>query len=144
MFWTPKEAASAWHCTASTARRLMKKHPEAREAGAPRPKVQMGNPFFATSDYQKQLAARRWEGHVSKASARLIVRGLIEIEVERAAIKAREMLDDSVNPDEENEWEPYEEDDDQGEPAEPFYTEQSLRDKMARKAARQPRQEQTE
>lgn len=144
MHWTPKEAAAAWNCNVSTARRLMKRNPEAREAGAPKPETRRGNPLFATSEYQKKLAARRWEGHVSKAHARLIVRGLIEIEVEREAAQAAKILGDSVNPDEENEWEPYEEDDDQGEPAEPFYAEQSLRDKMARKAARQPRQEQTE
>lgn len=144
MHWTPKEAAAAWNCDVSTARRLMKRNPEAREAGAARPTTRRGNPFFGTSDYQRKLAERRWEGHVSKASARLIVRGLIEIEVERAAARAAEVLGESVNPDVENEWEPYEEDDDQGEPAEPFYTEQSLRDKMARKAARQPRQEKTE
>lgn len=81
---------------------------------------------------------------MSKASARLIVRGLIELEVEHAAARAAEILGDSVNPDEEKPWEPYEEDDDQGEPAEPFYTEQSLRDKAARKAARQPRKEAAE
>lgn len=144
MFWTPKEAASAWNCSERTARRLMKREPAAREAGSERPKIQRGNPFFAISDYQKRMAARRWEGHVSKAAARLIVRGLIEIEVERAAAKAAEIIGPNMNTDEENEWEPYEVGDDQGDPAEPFYTEQSLRDKMARKAAREKRQEPTE
>lgn len=143
MYWTPKEAATAWKCSERTARRLMKSEPTAREAGAPRPMKRRGNPFFETSEYQKQLAARRWEGHVSKAAARLIVRGLIEVEVERARAQARQIIGEPDENDLED-WEPYEEDDDQGEPAEPFYTEQSLRDKMARKAARAPKRERTE
>lgn len=144
MFWTPKEAASKWNCSVSTARRLMNSNPEAREEGAPRPQRQKGNPFFGISEYQRQMAGRRWEGHVSKAKARLIVRGLIELEVEREAAKAAVILGESVKPDEENPWEPYEEDDDQGEPVEPFYTDQSTRDRMARKAARQPKRDEAE
>lgn len=106
-----------------------------------------GNPNFATSEYQKGMAARRWEGHVSKAAARLIVRGLLELEFERAAAQAREILGENVNDDVES-WEPYELDDEPadgpGEPVEPFYTEQSLRDKAARKAARQKRKDPAE
>lgn len=89
------------------------------------------------------MAAKRWEGHVSKAEARLIIRGLVELEIERTVAQVSQFLP----PPEEmslDDWEPWEEEDEPPEPVEPFYTEQSLRERMKRKAEREKRKKATE
>lgn len=145
MRWTPKEAAAAWQCSRATAYRLLKKHPEARESGAARPDARRGNPNFATSDYQRAQANKRWEGHVSKTQARAIVRGFAEIEFQRTVAHVSQYITPAT-PEAVEDWEPYPlpEEQEGYEPTEPFYTEQSLRDKAARKAARQPKGSRTE
>lgn len=115
------------------------------DAGSPRPETKRGNPRFRDPEYQRTQAARRWEGHISKARAKLIIAGLVELEVEKAQATARQYI--GVPPEDDLEdWEPLTLEDIEGKEYDeyPFCTEQSLRDKLARKAAREKRQEPTE
>lgn len=135
MRWTPKEAAAAWNCSVRTAQRLMKREPAAREAGAPKPMTKRGNPYFGTSEFSRAQAARRWEGHVSKTEARLIIKGLIALEVEAARAQLSEYLGDSAQPVED--WEPYPHPDEIDYPEDmPHYDTQKDREAAERKAAR--------
>ncbi|MBQ7867057.1 MAG: hypothetical protein IJ354_02795 [Clostridia bacterium] len=159
---TPRQAADVWGVSVRTARRYfsqMYTWPIATinvrtdkvtvrrmlPAGTAAPDMPpAGNPNFCSSDYQKALAGKRWQGHMTKAQRDAIKAAANE----EAIAEAVSALPPIGMPAAAEEWQPYPEQaragwptDAEGKPLPPqlVYPDLSVRKRMERKARRDPR-----
>lgn len=151
---TTKRAAREWNVSERTARRYFdllgapilwlpdetgkKRLRRVLPAGTPRPEVpKAGNPKFYLQEFQRIMSGRRWDEHITKAD----LKALEEAERDEAIGELLEGIEVGMPPEPEGGWVPYpmQEPEEIDLPPHLMYPDKVTRDRMARKAARQPK-----